>query len=206
MQSRFSLRIFYVALLPLALLLQGCDSGGASADINNEFTLAIEPASSNATASEAASQATVSGFSFFYDAENPETGEQAFGIYLSNSQSFSSESASQGLFGFVARASGRPGTGTYDFANGDSGLGASQFVGFLYENIANIQSAPFYVIESGTLTLEASSGSKVSGSIDATATAYTFTNSGMTQETVTITGSFTAKDVETFVSFATPGV
>lgn len=205
MNSRFPLRILFIALLPVALVLQGCDSGGSSAEVNNEFSLTIEPTSSSATAPEAVSQETVNGFSFFYDAENPETGEQVFGIYLSNNESFSSGNASQGLFGFVARASGRPGSGDYQFASGGS-LQPSQFVGFLYRDIANIQTAPFYVIESGTLNLQTSTDSEVAGMVDAEGTAYTFTDSGFTQESVTITGTFTAEDVDTFVNFSTPGV
>lgn len=205
MNSRFPLRILFVALLPVALVLQGCDSGGSSAEVNNEFSLTIEPTSSSATAPEAVSRPTLDGFSFFVDAENPETGEQAFGVYLSDNQSFSQSSATQGLFGFIARSSGRPGPGEYDFASGGS-LQSSQFVGFLYEDFTNFQSAPFYVIEDGTLNLEESSGSKVSGTINATGTMYVFSGSETSQESVTITGNFTAKDVDTFVDFSTPGV
>lgn len=193
-----------LALLPLLFLFAACDSGGSNTDVNNEFTLTIEPTSSSATTPEAVSQATVNGFSFFYDAEHPETEEQAFGIYLSNDQSFSAQSSNQGLFGFVARASSRPGTGTYDFSNGET-LQDSQFIGFLYEDIGNPQGSPFYVIDGGSLTLNESSNSKVSGSIEATGTAYSYSGSELTQEPVTVTGSFTAKDVETFVPFSTPG-
>ncbi len=206
-QSRISRHILFLALLPLALALQGCDSGGASEneEINNEFTLTIESTPSSATAGKAAAQATVNGYSFFYDAENPETNEQVFGIYLSNNESFSSGSASQGLFGFMARSSSRPGTGDYEFSRGE-GLQPSQFAGFLYEDVANFQNEPFYVIESGTLTLETSSDGEVGGTIDASATKYTFTGSDFTEESVTVTGGFTAKNVETFAGFSTPGV
>lgn len=209
MNARFSVRTIALVLLPFAFFLQGCDSGGSSGDdneINHSFSLTIESTSSNATTSKAAVQATVDGYSFFYDAENPETGEQAFAVYLSDNESLSSESAGQGLFGFVARASGRPGPGNYTFSDGDSELGASQFIGFLYRDVANVQNAPFYVVEGGTLTLDDSSEDRVSGTIEASGTAYSFSGSEVTEEPVTISGSFTARDVETFVSFATPGI
>lgn len=191
----------------LLIPLSACDSGGAGEDVNNEFTLTIEPTSSStSSAALDASQDEINGFSFFFDAENPETGEQAFGIYLNDAESFSKRDATQGLFGFIARSSSRPEAGTYSFTSGEGGIGTSQFTGFLYEDFTNVQSEPFYVIESGTLTLDASSSSRVSGSIDATGTEYIFTGSAYEQQTVQITGHFTAEDVETFVPFNTPGL
>lgn len=189
-------------------MFAACDSGGGSAEVDNEFNLNIEPAGSSASAVANVERArkSVNGFSFFFDSEHPETGDQAFGIYFNDSESFSADGATQGLFGFVARLSARPSTGTYSFASGSSGVQSSQFVGFLYEDFTNIQSSPFYVIESGTLTLNTSTDEKVAGSIEATGTSFTFVNGSLEQETVTITGSFTAKSVDVFAGFGTPGI
>lgn len=195
------------AFLPLLFVLSACDSGGGNEDFQNEFTMTIEPASSSGSAASLeASTKNLSGFSFFYDAENPDTGEQAFGIYLNHTESFSKDQATQGLFGYIARNSGRPSSGTYQFTSGEGGVQSSQFVGLLYEDFTRIQSAPFYVIQSGTLTLETSNSNKVAGSIEATGTSFTFTGSSYEQQEVTITGTFTAKDVETFVGFYSPGL
>lgn len=189
-------------------MFAACDSGGSSAEVDNEFNLNIEPtgSSASAVANVESARKAVNGFSFFFDAEHPETGEQAFGIYFNDGQSFSADGATQGLFGFVARLSTRPSTGTYTFASGNTGVQSSQFVGFLYEDFSNIQSSPFYVIESGTLTLDTSTDERVAGSIDATGTSFTFANGSLEQETVNITGSFTAKSVDVFAGFGTPGV
>lgn len=203
----FSFRTLVLVFLPL-FVLAACDSGGSNGgEINNEFAFTVTPSSESASVSaKAASQKDVSGFSFFYDAENPETGEQVCGIYLSGNESFSTQSVAQGLYGFIARASECPSSGTYDLTSGAGGIESSQFAGVLYEDVSNIQSTPFYVIESGTLTIDESGSNKVSGSVEATGTSYTFTGSEYEQETVTITGTFTAKNVEAFVAFDTPGV
>lgn len=190
----------------MLLFMAACDSGGSGGEeVNNEFTLDVTPTSSSSNAQvRAIEDKTLNGFSFFFDAENPETGQQAFAIYLSNSESFSRQSATQGLFGWIARGSDRPGSGTYSLKSG-ADFSGSAFAGVLWESFGGGgQSAPFYVIESGTLTLDASSDDRVAGSIDATATAFSFTSSGATQESVTLSGSFTAKGVDEFVSLSSP--
>lgn len=186
--------------------LSACDSG-ETGEVNNEFALSIESASSSSTSADVESvQGEINGFSFFVDGENPETGEKAFGVYLNDAKSFSSQTATQGLFGFVARSSSRPESGTYSFTSGEGGIANTEFVGFLYEDFTNFQNAPFYVVKSGTLTIEESSSDKVSGTIDATGTQFTYTGSTYEEQTVQITGEFTAKDIDTFVPFGTPGV
>lgn len=203
-----SSRSVFCLLLFASLAIAACDSGGSSGDVNNQFDFSIQSAStSNAEVAKLESaRKQVSGFSFFFDAEHPETGEKAFGIYLSDSEAFSADGATQGLFGFLARLSARPGPGTYSFTSGSSGVQSSQFVGLLYENFSNIQNAPFYVVESGTLTVETSTETEVSGRVDATGTSYSFVNGSVEQEAVEISGTFSAKSVETFVAFNTPGV
>jgi len=203
-----SLSALLVALLPLFLVLSACDSGGSNGGaIDNEFTLTIEPSSSSSSSAAAkVQQEEINGFSFFYDAENPETDEQAFGIYLSDAESFSKQEATDGLFGFIARDGSRPAPDTYTFGDLRADSEQSGFVGVLYRDFTNFQSAPFYLIESGTLTIKASSDDEVAGSIEASGTKITPTGSSFEEEPVTITGSFSAKDVETFVPFDARGL
>ncbi len=204
MRYSIPLRVLCVALLPF-LFVTACDSGGSNGgSVDNQFSLTIEPASSSEATVEAV-QKELNGFSFFYEGENPNTGESAFGIYLSDNESFSEQSATDGLFGWVARSSDRPDSGSYNFTD-QPNPGTTNFVGFFYEDFENFQNKPWHVIESGTIQINESSGNKVSGSIEATGTTFTFTDGGVTEETVTITGSFTAKDVETFVAFNNPDV
>lgn len=200
--------VFVLALVvPFTLFLTACDSGGANEEtVDNEFTLTIEPTSTSSSAVPKAQEEEINGFSFFYDAENPETNEQAFGIYLSDAESFSQQEATDGLFGFIARDGSRPAPDTYTFGDLRAESEPSGFVGVLYKDFTNFQSAPFYLIESGTLTIETSSDDEVAGSIEASGTKITQTGSSFEEEPVTITGSFSAKDVETFVPFDAPGL
>lgn len=204
MRYSIPLRVLCVALLPF-LFVTACDSGGSSGedDVDNQFTFTIEPTSSSGTAVE--QQEEVSGFSFFVEAEDSETGDEVFAIYLDDEESFSSESASQGLFGWIALDASQPSTGEYTF-NSDANATANQFAAVLWEDVQNAQTAPFYMVEGGTLTLSESSEDRVAGSIDATGTKVTLTASGGTEEPVNITGSFTAEDIETFVELTSPGV
>ena len=206
MSRRVSLTFLLAILLPLCVVLSACDSGGSNGDsIDNEFSLTIDPVSSGSSA-ELAQPESLNGFSFFYDAENPETGEQVFAIYLNDEESFSSQSAQSGLFGLIGRNSSRPSTGTYQLT-GESDLAASDFAGALWKDIQGYQQGePLYVLESGTLTLDASDGDRVAGSIDAQATELIFTDSGLEQNTVSIEGNFTAKDADTFVPLSGPGI
>lgn len=202
---RRSLVLPLVTLLPLFIIFVACDSGGSNQAIDNEFSLTIQPTSSGSASIEA-SQKQIDGFSFFYDAENPNTGEEAFGIYMTDAESFSKQEATDGLFGFLARNADRPGTGTYSFTDPESGGGSTNFLGLLYEDFDNAQAEPYYVLESGTLTLKTSSGDKVAGEITATGTEYVFSGGTVNTRSVEITGEFTAKDVETFVPFTTSGI
>lgn len=205
-RSLSPLSTLFVALLPLVLVLSACDSGGSNDNaVNNEFTLTIEPQSNSSSAAVEAQQEEVNGFSFFYDGEDPNTGEQVFGIYLSNEESFSEQSASDELFGFFARDSGQPSSGTYSFTDDPSG-NTGDFGGVLYKDIGDFQSAPFYVIDSGTLNLETSNDDEVAGSIQVSGTKFIITESSIEQEPVSITGEFSAKNVETFAPLNTPGL
>ncbi len=197
---RQSISTLLLVLLPLTVGLSACDSGGngGESDVDNQFSFTIEPSSSGSAAVE--QQEEVSGFSFFVDTENPESGEEAFAIYLNNEDSFSEADATKGLFGWVARSSSRPGTGDYAF---NSEPTDAQFGAVLWTE-RDASDAPFYVIDAGTISLSESSDETVSGSIDASGTKLTFTSTGVTQEPVTLTGSFTAEDIDTFVPLSSP--
>lgn len=195
-----------LGVLLLLSTLTACDRGDTQ-DINNEFSFTVASLTPNSkTASAASVSQEISGYSFFFDAENPTTGTQLFSIYLHGSENFSRQNATQGLFGFLARTSERPESGTYDFTNPDSTLGTSRFQAALYENFANPQSTPFYVISSGTLTIESSSQNRIVGSIEASGTSFSGSDSDQTQQAVTISGTFTAKSVDTFVPLDTPAL
>lgn len=205
-RSSSVLPVLLAALLPLSLVLTACDSSGSGGAVDNEFTMTIEPQSNSSSAAVEAQQEQVNGFSFFYDAENPNTGEQAFGIYLSDAESFSEQEATKGLFGFVARDAEQPSAGDYSFTGATSGGDPTRFIGALYKDFSEFQSAPFYTIDSGTLSLDTSNDDEVAGSIEASGTKFTFSGSSVEQQPVTITGEFRAKDVDTFVEFNTPGL
>ncbi len=188
------------------LVLPACDSGGSSSEdeINHEFSLSITPTSSSAnTAVPKVTEKELNGYSFFVDTEDIEQAEeQAFVIYMSGNESLSQENATQGLFGFLARRSTQPGTGEFTITDGSNGEPTtSEFVGWLYEDLTNTQSAPYYFLRSGTLNLSTSNDNEVSGTIRGTATAFTFTETGVTEETVEVSGSFTAKNLDTYVPF-----
>lgn len=222
MNRLFSFRLLGLALVPLLLVFSACDSNGDDEEVtNNEFTLDVtSTSSSSALSPKSARDTTLEGFSFFYDGQDPETGEEVFAIYLNGTDDFSQTSAQEGLWGFLARKSSRPSTGTYDVGAlpHTDGLNEDEFLGLIYEQIDAQQggmiTAPFYFTESGTITLNESTDNRVSGTLDLSAAAITVdvdTTGGtptiITDTTdVAITGSFAAQNVENFasVSPATP--
>lgn len=204
-----SFRILLALLLPAFFVLSACDSGGSNGEeaLNNEFSFTITPtSSSNSNAAvPKIEQKDLDGFSFFVDTDDIEdVEEQAFVIYFSGGEDFSQQSASQGLFGFLARQSSQPGTSTYNLTDGSTGEPSpSDFMGFLFENAENMaaQDTPYYVFQSGSVTITESSDNEVAGSVSASAIGYTFTGTEYTEETVEITGEFTAENLDTYVPF-----
>ena len=201
-----SARLFLLALLPAVFALTACDSGGASEeDLNNQFSFTITPTGESATASPKQSAKDVNGYSFFVDANDiAEVDEETFVIYFSGNESFSEESATSGLFGFAARNSGQPGTGSFTIADAtnESSPPSSEFIAWLYEDLGDTQSAPYYLFQDGTLSLSTSDDDEVSGQISGTALEYTFTSSSFETDTVEVSGSFTAEDLDTYVPFS----
>jgi len=209
---------FFAILGTLLLLLPACDSGGSSEeedDVNNEFSLTISPVPSS-TASRAVPKQThadsLEGWSFFYDTEGQHsetspTGE-LFMIYFNNTQAFEDgEAVKEGLFGVATRYSNRPSTGTY--AIGESGNEAVEegeaFTFFISEDFGAVESQAFpftlYRVHDGTLELTHSTDHRLKGSFEAQAQSITLDSTGtLTRDTVSVTGPFTAEDVETFVN------
>ena len=207
-----STRLLFLALLPFVLSLTACDSGGSNdedPEINNEFSLDVSPkeGSSGSATAKSFRDTTITGFSFFYSGQNSD-GEDTFGLYLNGNGSF--DNPQQGLFGFLARNSQRPDDGEYNLVKLKQGFDSGNFIGVLYEDFGgNFRDAPFYIPQGGTVTLNTSAEGEVRGTVTIpTAYAITFdlTSTPATVDTteVSISGSFTAKNVENFVPLQTP--
>jgi len=196
--------LFSLVLLSVLFTLSACDVSSVTDElIDNTFSLTIAPTSSAEagldSASKAARDKTVDGYSFFYDDTNPETNEQVFAIYFTGGESFGGD-AKGGLFGFLARNSDRPDAGSYTVVQQDQDLSRSNFVGALYEEFGNgdFQGAPYYLPTSGTVTIDESDSDEVAGSVDIEAfkvTVDTTERPAVDSTRVDITGEFTARDV-----------
>lgn len=197
-----STRVLFLLLLPFALALTSCDSGGSGeADVNNQFSFTITPTSSSTSALQKRSQKDLNGYSFFVDTDDvAEVDDEAFVIYFSDNESFSEDDATNGLFGFAARDSGQPDTGSFTITD-ESSRSSSAFIAWLYEDVAETQSTPYYAVQDGTLSFSTSTDDKVAGTLEGTAIEYKFTSSGFEQDTVEVSGSFTAEDLDTYVSY-----
>lgn len=214
MKRLLSRRFLYLALFPLLFGLTACDSGGSDgndAEVQNEFSLEVDSKSSTSgnVASKTRRDTTIDGFSFFYRGQN-QRGDEIFGIYLSDNESFSSQNASNGLFGFLARNSSQlPNTEEHDIVKLEQGFDSGDFISVLYENLSTsgFQDAPFYIPQGGTVEFSTSTEDEVSGTIDIpTAYAITPNTSTGTLDTteVSISGSFTAKSTDGFAPLTTP--
>jgi hypothetical protein len=194
-----------LAFFSLALVFSACDSGGASEDeVDNQFSFTVTPVSSSTSApKQSAGGKNLSGYSFFIDADEVDgPNDEAFVIYFSGNESFSEESATTGLFGFAARNSGRPGTGPFPITDGSDGdRSPSDFIAWLYEDVENTQNTPYYSIQDGTLSFSTSDDDKVAGDLEGTAVEYRFTSVGLQTDTVNVSGSFTAEDLDTYVPY-----
>jgi hypothetical protein len=197
-------RLLSLVLLSVLFTLSACDVSSVTDElIDNTFSLTIAPTSSAeaslASPSKAARDKTVDGYSFFYDDTNPETNEQVFAIYFTGGESLGGD-AKGGLFGFLARNSDRPDTGSYTVVQQDQDLNRSNFVGALYEEFGSgdFQGAPYYLPTGGTVTIDESGSGEVAGSVDIDAfkvTVDTTESPAVDSTRVEITGEFTARDV-----------
>jgi hypothetical protein len=187
-----------LALVSCVFFVAACDSGGSN-EAQNEFSLKVKEPSAKAF-----SNRTLNGYSFFVDTQDiDEANEQAFGIYFNGNNSFSADSPPEGLFGVIGREGSQPGTGSYQLANGTGQVAPTDLRGFLYEAVQDQESLPYYVIIGGTLDLSTSTDATVAGDLDAEAIAYTIAGSGqnltVNRDTVTVTGQFSAKSVDSYL-------
>jgi len=214
MSERILARVPVLVLLlaiVVGLTTVACDSGGdnnAAPDVRNEFSFDVTTLSDSgdaATADESA-QTTLDGFSFFYAGSAPESDEELFVIYFTQENVLNDESSSEGLFGFIARESLRPGSGTYPLGTFESGGDAQNDFGMiLFDNVGDFGteggSLSWYVVEAGTVNLTTSSDDRVEGTVSAEALNLTLDGNTSDSTWVTIDGAFTARNGESFVGF-----
>lgn len=211
MTSTPSYRFILAVFLPVLFVISACDSGGSNGDeTTNEFSLTVTTTNSSGAMAKAVSDTTIRGYSFFYAGQNPDTGEEVFSIYMSGNDSFSDQSAQDGLYGFLARQSSRPNAGEYDVVHLEQEIDSGNFIGVLFEDVGSSGSnnEPFYVPDGGTVTLTSSTSDRVEGRVDLTAEAISFNFSGATASIdttdVQISGEFSARNVEQFANLARP--
>jgi hypothetical protein len=212
-----SITLLLVALC-LALTTMGCDSGGddGAASFENRFDLEIAPTgTANAVDAKQTAVTTLDGFSFFVDATDPETGENIFAIYFTGQDQFGQQAAQDGLFGLVLRNGSRPAAGTYNFASTDApNAFEDDFAMILFEDVGNFSgttSTPYtyYVSTGGTMTLDRSDADRVTGSLSVQATRLTFDPqdpAGVTETSVTVTGTFDSDDANEVIGQGFTGI
>lgn len=214
--SERSLHRFPILILLLAVVVGlgtvACDSGSDSnsiPDIQNEFSFDVNEVSESSegiTASEKA-QATLSGFSFFYEGTDPDSDEEIFVMYFTETNDLNEESANEGLFGFVFRESLRPGEGTYPLVFLESDTEAqSDFGMMLFDSVGEFGAEGgvfnWYIADAGSMDLGTSADDRVEGTISAEAMRLSVEGTSSDSTRVTIDGTFTARNAESFVGFS----
>lgn len=212
-------RAIFLLILPLFVVVTACDSNDDdSTEVQNEFTMDVTSTSpSSAITPKSSPDTSLQGFSFFVSDTDPDTGDPVFAIYFTGRDSLSQTSAQQGLYGFLARKSDQPSTGEYTIADVRqiNGIDTQDFAGLVYEKIdaqdpnTGLLQAPFHFLTGGTLELTESTDNRVSGTIDGQGVSFTLDTSGQTPQysetSVQITGSFTARNVQNFVTISPQG-
>jgi len=192
----------------LFLTLAACDSGGANNEepLANEFSFNIAEVTSSSTSLLAKQQATTTldGFSFFFEGDDPQSSDDLFVIYFTQEEALSTESASQGLFGFAVRYGQRPGTGTANFVSLTSASEPTDDFGMmLFEDVESMGtdggSFSWYLSDGGTLEVNTSNDDRVEGTISAEAMRVSFNGSVSDTTRVTIEGPFAARSADSFV-------
>lgn len=180
-------------ILLLAVALPACDSNGGDDDDDQQFgTFSLEISGD--------AELSMEGFAFFGEAEDPDTDEQVFVIYFSETADVSATDATWAL---LARTSGRPGTGSYtivDLNQGEDDIPDEEFMMMATVGATQATSVT-YIADGGTLNISQSNSNRVQGSFTTTASGF---NLGTGEEiNVTIEGSFDAfGSDDVFVPFA----
>lgn len=132
---------------------------------------------------------SLDGVAFFGESTDPATGETAWVLWLSTT-----ESETTGRTLYFARYDDRPGTGTYSLANvetDDFQTGASGEVGSFYLDTAS-DGAAVFGSTGGSLVITESEGDRMEGTFTVQATGSIWDGSTTRDGDVTITGEFTA--------------
>ncbi|MFO8231038.1 MAG: hypothetical protein R6U20_00080 [Longimonas sp.] len=142
---------------------------------------------------------------FFATGENPDTGEEGFVIYFTESDNVTGEQdLLSGSAAFMGREGPLPSPDTYTFADlsideQDNDLIQDQF-GFVYwEYEGEGFPSRIVVSNSGELTITSSGSDRVAGSFEINATENTFTGDGFREEEVTMSGNFDAGRVDVLI-------
>ncbi|MES3630883.1 MAG: hypothetical protein PPP56_12040 [Longimonas sp.] len=199
------MRTLTTLFVGVALLvgLAACDSTDSNSDDDPD---ALAPETARVSIGDDGST-TLNAF--FATGENPETGEEGFVVYLTESDDVTGEQdLLSGSAAFIAREGPRPSSGTYTFADldfdqEDDTLIRDQF-GFVYWDLSGDAGFPSRVVvsNSGELTISTSTNDQVTGSFEIEATAVSFSQDEFTEEAVSVSGIFDARRVNVLI----PGV
>ena len=178
------------------LSLSACDSTDSNSDDNGDTP--------PETVSMSIGGDDIEMNAFFASGTDPETGEDAFIIYLTEADDLSGDGSFQtgNAFGIIGRLSTRPGTGTYSFAdiefNDSDEVLRNQF-GFIFFEGVGTQNQRIVLSNGGDLELTTSNSNRVAGSFDVNGTALTFSGTEANEEDVSIEGNFDAPSAPFFI-------
>lgn len=200
--STFSTWMRSLGLLTLAFALifslSACDSTDSNEDDDGPGDTPPETVSMSIGGDDIEMNA------FFATGEDPETGDQAFIIYLTEADDLSGGSGFQSgnAFGVIGRLTDQPDTGTYSFADiefNDSDDVLREQFGFVFFEGVGTQNQRIVLSNGGTLELTTSNSNRVAGSFDINGAAITFDGTGASEEDVSIEGTFDASNAPFFV-------
>lgn len=199
------IRTLTTAFVGVALLvgLAACDSTDSNS-VDDPDALAPETARVSI-----GGDGSVTLNAFFATGENPDTGEEGFVVYLTESDNVTGEQdLRSGSAAFIAREGSRPSPGTYTFADldfdqEDDTLIRDQF-GFVYWDLSGDAGFPSRVVvsNSGELAISRSTNDQVTGSFEIEATAVSFSQDEVAEEAISVSGIFDAGRVNVLI----PGV
>ncbi len=168
----------------LALTTAACDSTDGDDDNNQVLgTFSLEISGD--------AEASFNGFAFFGEAEDPDTGDNVFVVYFSESENLGTQAA---RWAFIGRNAGRPGTGTFSVValdQDDDEIPEDEFV-MIVSMGATPTTAISYFSNGGEISITRSSSNRLEGSFDINATGLEFDGTETQELNVTVEGSFDA--------------